>query len=61
MYYKKRLRRTLLAPNTSTSLQTTLAADASSRGLNYLWTSRKEVAWILKIRGAMFLLLCRNF
>jgi hypothetical protein len=27
-YYKKRLRRTFLAPNTSTSLQTTLAADA---------------------------------
>jgi hypothetical protein len=26
-YYKKRLRRTFLAPNTSTSLQTTLAAD----------------------------------
>jgi hypothetical protein len=28
VYYKKRLRRTFLAPNTSTSLQTTLAADA---------------------------------
>jgi hypothetical protein len=27
-YYKNRLRRTFLAPNTSTSLQTTLAADA---------------------------------
>jgi hypothetical protein len=27
-YYKRRLRRTFLAPNTSTSLQTTLAADA---------------------------------
>jgi hypothetical protein len=27
-YYKKRLRRTFLAPNTSTSLQTTSAADA---------------------------------
>jgi hypothetical protein len=27
-YYKKRLRRTFLAPDTSTSLQTTLAADA---------------------------------
>jgi hypothetical protein len=28
MYYKKRLRSTFLAPKTSTSLQTTLAADA---------------------------------
>jgi hypothetical protein len=27
-YYKRRLRRRFLAPNTSTSLQTTLAADA---------------------------------
>jgi hypothetical protein len=27
-YFKKRFRRTFLAPNTSTSLQTTLAADA---------------------------------
>jgi hypothetical protein len=28
MYCKRRLRRIFLAPNTSTSLQTTLAADA---------------------------------
>jgi hypothetical protein len=27
-YYKRRLRRRFLAPNTSTSLQTTLASDA---------------------------------
>jgi hypothetical protein len=27
-YYNRRLRKTFLAPNTSTSLQTTLAADA---------------------------------
>jgi hypothetical protein len=39
-YYQKRLRRTFLTPNTSTSLQTTLAADAHLAEDNFHMRSR---------------------
>jgi Fe2+ transport system protein B len=48
-YYKKRLRRTFLALNTSTSLQTTLAADAHLAEGQFLheqtWNSAKSLIY----------------
>jgi hypothetical protein len=48
-YYKKRLRRTFLAPNTPASLQTTLAADARLAEGQFLHDEQTVIADEFKI------------